>query len=76
MKLIFVFFVSLLFAGLPLPSWGDDFAARCLDRAGIERVYHSHRLGTKQTFAEAMPQALLERIVRRDQQKETVLRNF
>ena len=75
-KLIPVFFASLLFAGLPPQSRGDDFAARCLDRAGVERVYHAHRLGTKQPFAEAMPQTLLERIVRRDQQKETVLRNF
>ena len=51
-------------------SHGEDLA----DRAAIERVYHAHRTGTKQTFEEAMPRALLEQIVRQDQRKETTLR--
>lgn len=56
------------------PALADDFAARCADRAAVERVYHSHRLGTNQSFEQAMPRALLEQIVRQDQQKEAVLR--
>jgi hypothetical protein len=56
------------------PALADDFAARCADRAAIERVYHSHRLWTKQSFEQAVPQALLEQIVRQDQHKEVLLR--
>ena len=56
------------------PARADDFAARCADRAAIERVYHTHRLGTKQPFEQAMPRALLEQTVRQDQHKEAVLR--
>ncbi len=51
----------------------EIFAAKCADRAAIESVYHAHRLGTKQPFEEAMPRALLEKVVRQDQQKEAVL---
>lgn len=54
----------------------DDFAARCADRSAIERVYHSHRLGTKQSFEEAMPRALLEQVIRQDQHKEALLRKM
>lgn len=38
----------------------DDFAARCADRAAIERVYHAHRLGTKQPFEQTMPRGLID----------------
>jgi hypothetical protein len=55
------------------PAQADDFAARCADRASIERIYHTHRLGTKQ-FEQAMPRALLGQIVRQDQHKEAVLK--
>ncbi len=63
-----------MFAAFAHPSHADDFAARCADRAAIERVYHAHRLGTKQPFEQAMPQALLEQVVRQDLRKEAVLR--
>ena len=67
--------LAVLFGGTALhPAQADDFAVRCADRAAIERVYHSHRLGTKQPFEQAMPRALLEQIVRQDQHKEAVLR--
>jgi len=65
---------------LPLLAWaalaahGDAFVAQCADRAAIERVYHAHRTGTKQTFEETMPRALLERLVRDDAHKEAALR--
>lgn len=52
----------------------EDFGKLCADRAAIERVYHGHRLGTKQTFEEAMPDALIEQITRQDQHKEAVIR--
>jgi len=52
---------------------GGDLPARCADRAAIERVYHAHRLGTKQPFEEAMPADLLESLVRSDLHKEAVL---
>ena len=54
----------------------EDFGKLYADRAAIERIYHGHRLGTKQTFEEAMPDALLGQITRQDQHKETVLRKF
>jgi hypothetical protein len=56
------------------PGWSDDAAVKLADRAAIERVYHSHRLGTKASFDEAMPPGLLDRLVRQDQRKESVLR--
>ena len=68
---------AIAIAGLLLTHFaarGQDFAARCADRAALERVYHAHRTGTKQPFEEAMPRALLERLVRADMQKELVLR--
>jgi hypothetical protein len=68
---------GLLIIALPaLPARADDFAARCADRAAIERVYHAHRLGTKQPFEQAMPRELIERLVRQDQHKEAVLKKF
>lgn len=56
------------------PACAADFAALCADRAALERVYHEHRLGTKQSFEQAMPRGMIERLVRLDLQKETVLR--
>ena len=43
------------------------------DRAAIERVYHDHRTGTKPRFEQAMPPALLERMVEADRRKEAAL---
>ncbi len=74
MKLIPHILAILLFAAAQQPARADDFAARCADRAAIERVYHGHRTGTKQPFELAMPRVLLEQVVRQDQHKERVLR--
>ena len=74
MKLIPHIVAVFLSAAALYPARADDFAARCADRAAIERVYHTHRLGTKHPFEQAMPRALLEQIVRQDQHKEAVLR--
>ena len=62
----FLALCSLAFAG--------DFATLCADRVAIERVYHAHRIGTKQTFEEAMPREMIEQLARQDQNKETALR--
>jgi hypothetical protein len=51
----------------------DDLAARCADRTATERVYFEHRTGTKPPFEEAMPAALVERLVREDAKKKAVL---
>lgn len=73
-RFLILFLLSCLaFLSLAVSS-DEDFGKRCADRAAIERVYHRHRLGTKQTFEESMPRALLEQVVRQDQHKETVLR--
>ncbi len=68
----------LIAVGLPYSSLAGgsegEFGRLCTDRAAVERVYHAHRLGTKQTFEEAMPRALLEQLVRQDQHKEAVLK--
>ena len=45
----------------------------CADRAAIERVYHQHRTGTEPPFEEAMPPALLARLVSEDGKKEALL---
>lgn len=64
----------LLLLSVPVASaLSVDLAPLCVDRAAIERVYHEHRTGTKPPFAEAMPPALLEKLVRADAQKEAVL---
>jgi len=63
---------------LPALGWAgleDDFAARCADRTTIERVYHNHRLGDKPPFEQALPRETLERLVRDDLLRETVLKN-
>ena len=52
---------------------GSDFDLLCADRAAIERVYYKHRLGEKPPFAEALPPAALENLVRLDLRKEAAL---
>jgi hypothetical protein len=52
----------------------DDVAALARDRAAIERIYYSHRLGQKSPFEQATPPALIERLVREDLRKESALR--
>ena len=55
---------------------GSDVASLCAERASIERVYHGHRTGTNRPFEQAMPAALLEKLVRADAKKEAVLERF
>jgi 23S rRNA U2552 (ribose-2'-O)-methylase RlmE/FtsJ len=58
---------------LSLLSFPSFAAEDCADRAAIERVYHAHRIATQQTFEQAMPRELIEKLVRQDQHKEAVL---
>ncbi len=44
------------------------------DRAAIERVYHAHRTGITETFAQTLPAADLRRLVARDSAREKFLR--
>lgn len=53
---------------------GADFAALFADRSAIERVYYNHRTGTKPSFEQTAPVALIERLVRDDIKKEAVLK--
>ena len=53
--------------------WAGDFTALCADRATIERIYQEHRTGAKLRFEQAVPAALLEKLVRADAKKEAVL---
>ena len=75
MKIILTLLIAscLPFVSLAAEST-EDLGKLCADRIAIERVYHAHRLGTKQSFEEAMPRALVEQIIRQDQHKEAVLR--
>ena len=63
---------TLLFVG-SLSASPLDFQGQVAARAAIERVYHSHRIGTPQTFEEAYPRALLERQVATNQRKLAAL---
>jgi len=74
MKTVSTLLLALLLVASPRRSDADDFAARCGDRTAIERVYHAHRIGTTQTFEQAMPRELIERLVREEMKKEAVLR--
>ena len=53
----------------------DDLARLTTDRLAVERVYYDHRLGSKPPFAQAMPAALAEKLVKDDLHQETVLKN-
>ena len=63
---------SLLLA-CQFTAQAGDLAARCADRAAVERVYDAHRTGTKPAFEQTMPAALLEKLVRDDLKKEAAL---
>src|SRR5882672_4800786 len=52
----------------------EDLNLLCSDRAAIERVYYSHRLGNKPPFEQALPPAFIERLVKEDLRKETALK--
>lgn len=64
----------LAFLHVAFVANGTELAEICTNRMAIERVYHAHRIGTKQTFEEAMPRGWIEKLVRQDQQQEAVLR--
>ncbi len=64
---------ALLLATMVCHLRADDFAQQCADRAAIERVYHLHRLATKETFEQVMPRGQIEQLVRHDQRKQNVL---
>ncbi len=51
----------------------DDFGVLCADRAAVERVYYNHRTGTKPPFEQVLPREKLERLVRDDLRKLTIL---
>ena len=68
MKVWLLFFLALCFA-----AFAADFTPLCADRAAIEQVYYEHRTGTKPAFAQAMPAARLEKLVREDATKEMAL---
>jgi hypothetical protein len=51
----------------------DNFASLCADRTAVERVYYNHRTGNKPPFEQVSPPALIERLVRQDLHKESVL---
>ena len=59
----------------PGPSAESDLATLCADRAAIERVYYSHRTGTKPPFEETLPADALRRLVQADLAKEAALKN-
>ncbi len=60
---------------LTVPSIADNFAALVSDRTAVERVYYDHRLGTKLPFEQALPTAEVERLVKIDLHKESLLAN-
>jgi hypothetical protein len=43
------------------------------DRAAVEQVYFRHRLGSQPPFDQAMPAALIKRLVDQDEHKEIIL---
>jgi hypothetical protein len=59
----------------PGPSAEPDLPTLCADRATIERVYYSHRTGTKPPFEETLPADALRRLVQTDLAKEAALKN-
>jgi len=64
----------LLFFCLTRAMGGDDLPALCADRAAIERVYYTHRTGTKKSFEETMPPSMIEQLVKTEAHKEAVLK--
>jgi hypothetical protein len=66
--------VGAVLALVALPCLAADLPVLCADRAAIERVYHGHRTGTKNSFEKTMPPALIEQLVKTDAHKEAVLK--
>ena len=71
MKRIFFIIAALASAALHAATLEEQIA----NRAAIERVYHSHRTGSLETFEQALPVADLRRLVERDVARENFLRS-
>lgn len=52
----------------------DDLSDLCADRAAVERVYYNHRTGTKPPFEQVLPAPAIEKLVRHELLKESVLK--
>ena len=70
---LLLFLLALAWCPATSRSADGDLASLCADRAGIERVYHAHRIGTPLLFEQAMPPSLVEALVRTDLKKEATL---
>ena len=66
--------LALLLLAAKAPGAPDDFTALCADRTAVEQVYYQHRLGNKPPFAQLLPPATIQKLVRQDLQKEAVLK--
>jgi len=66
---------TLTFLALCTTSFTGSSSDLVSDRAAVERVYHHHRLGGKQPFEKVLPRETLARLVRKDVDKEAVLKN-
>ena len=66
-------FISFLFCSA---AYAGDWSRLVADRAAIEHVYYDHRLGDKPGFEKALPREALEKLVRLDIRKESVLKAY
>jgi len=66
--------LALLLLAAKASEAPDDFTALCADRTAVEQVYYQHRLGNKPPFAQLLPPAAIQKLVRQDLQKEAVLK--
>lgn len=65
---------AVLLLPLVAAAAAEHLATRVQERAAIERVYHSHRTGTKLSFEETMSRVALLNLVQLDLKKESALR--
>ena len=66
--------IVLAGAASPARAGDADLAAAIADRTAVERVYYSHREGTKPPFDELLPAAAVKELVQRDLEKERLLK--
>jgi hypothetical protein len=64
--------LALLSSGLV--ALAADMTSLSADRAAVERIYYTHRLGEKPPFDQVLPPATLENLVRQDLRKEAALK--
>jgi len=64
----------LLFAGL-LAATANELDSLCADRAAIERVYHSHRIGNRESFEQRFPPSTIAKVISLDLKKEALLKS-